>query len=303
MITTSKINTPKLFEKLLSFLPQHIENERKISIHKVLFLLNFVSNNGGFFAGGYVKDLKSILTVQQQEKMVPFDLYNIVIRLTPDEYSTKYSPDVDVFFESREQYEFCKKNFSFLEHKRSVANNADEFLLETKRIQFIDVIFGTPEEILNSFDLLASKVAMTNTTLYEDSRRQDFEDKGILHVDLWSSPHTISRMSKYSSRGYSHISDQTRQDLILMAQNYATLCKNNEVNNLSINKYAIHLFNVINVSKDDFSIQELLEFTPLNMPFSDKSYSTMNDFRDKVIEILMTKTQNNLKKKNELSNQ
>ena len=125
--------------------------------------------------------------------------------------------DIDIYFESQEDYDLAlsviqkktqDKNPSFF-HRFSTSS-AETFYTDINGIgvfQFIKKVFGSPQDIVDSFDLNKSKCIITNTVEFFD---KSFD--GELKIDFKNiNADTPRRLFKYEAKGYALENDETNK--------------------------------------------------------------------------------------------
>lgn len=121
--------------------------------------------------------------------------------------------DIDVFFESEaDQQEFQKslKN----KYEFYVTKNALSFIEEDTHVQMIILYYGTPSEVLGTFDLNKSRIGMTSDkTLYI---HETFDKHLYIDFDNFKSS-TPGRYLKYADKGFALNFDEMHRAINHMA--------------------------------------------------------------------------------------
>lgn len=258
-------------------------------------LCNDLSSYGGFIAGGFVRDLLNI-----RYKLFDFkneDVSRAVLSRLGYGLTTKFRAinkhDVDIFFESKEGCKaFCDEKLStYIDYDtvRSLADNALEFYINNKKVQIIDSRFGSPEDVISGFDLLPAKVAINNKTIFLDDRWKQYETNKCLHVDEWTSINTVNRVYKYLKRGYTSISQETKNNMLKIVDSYMKLSQQEKLNILHPKSLAYNLISIIESLGENFSAKDLMSYVPYNLPNPQVSYTKdeINGFRNAVMQRLL----------------
>lgn len=125
-------------------------------------------------------------------------------------YSKREISDYDFFLPTQRDWRNCFLQFHRIAKNRVLNGNIINFHLTTKAItytigadiiQLIRTVYGTPEEIINSFDLSVAKAAydlQTGQTVYGKNFHNDLKNN-IARVEKWDSNPcvTIARLRKY----------------------------------------------------------------------------------------------------------
>lgn len=85
-------------------------------------------------------------------------------------------------------------------HTPTAAGYAQEVVHDRCRYQFITKVNGAPEEILSSFDLTNSKVALTPDSILTAPEWRELEEKRTLGIDLWNKPNLLWRVWKWAKK-------------------------------------------------------------------------------------------------------
>lgn len=204
-------------------------------------VLKLVFNQGGWVAGGfarivahyYVLDNEDVFA--EDDELENNDLCRAVDRHldygTPcdikDPYRKFGKGDIDVFFEHQRQIDnFWRalqatglKNNCKLE--ASVSGAAQEISINNcVRLQVIERYKGPIEDQLRSFDIFNAMCAFNDKQLLFPEGWDALERELMLHVQNWTSPFIISRVTKWCYRhGYTKLSPKTATEIGDVAMN------------------------------------------------------------------------------------
>jgi hypothetical protein len=82
----------------------------------------------------------------------------------------------------------------------TAAGYAQEVVHDRCRYQFITKVNGTPEEVLDSFDLTNAKVALTPDAILTTPEWRELEEKRAIGIDVWSKPNLLWRVWKWARK-------------------------------------------------------------------------------------------------------
>jgi hypothetical protein len=155
-----------------------------VEFEKIRFLFPYIKGKGGFIAGGIFKDLF---------------------------HGNPYR-DIDMFFKNDISF---KMNMEYLTNKRLFKltyqnKNATGLKNDSKRINIdlVSRIFGSPEDILDSFDFTVSKFCLYEENrkikvLYHRSYFEDLTNKRLrFNHDTLQPISLLNRVLKYSKYGF-----------------------------------------------------------------------------------------------------
>jgi len=117
--------------------------------------------------------------------------------------------DIDIFFHDKESsYKAINSvesgPFRIDMSSTSPAGFAKEIIVNQCCFQLITKINGTPEEVLQSFDLANAKVALTNDGILVSKNWIELERLRHLGVDRWDKPNILWRVHKWVRRHAYH---------------------------------------------------------------------------------------------------
>lgn len=155
---------------------------------KEICLLAF--KHGGFIAGGLARwALTSSMTAKERFSYV------------------RNGGDIDLFFNTKQGWidfldELCNTEFikyaNLSPGKLAVdLKSGDINLSKMPTIQAIGCVFGTPQQVLSSFDFVNCMAAFDDKNLYYASNLLQLEKDKILGIVSWQSHSTLSRIKKY----------------------------------------------------------------------------------------------------------
>lgn len=171
------------------------------------FLDEYLQGHNGFIAGGCFKNILS------REKV----------------------KDIDIFFESKEDFDDAVVHFNSLVDEGKYEfkyRNAKVCAFQEKGspmwIELVESTFGTPEEILDRFDFTIAKFAYYKEKVYEDDEHYHWEYKLLYHKDFFEHLHqkrlvidkdipfpisTWERSYRYKGYGY-NLCRESKQKLL-----------------------------------------------------------------------------------------
>lgn len=141
---------------------------KPINFPMLSFLKKYLEGHRGFIAGGCFKNILS------REKI----------------------KDIDIFFESRDDFQEAVDYFNSIEGWQFVYRNEKACSFRetdgNMRIELIESIFGTPEFILDNFDFTVAKFAyfmQDMSEMHKDKQEKVYEPMIIYHKDFFEHLH------------------------------------------------------------------------------------------------------------------
>lgn len=134
--------------------------------------------------------------------------------------------DIDLFFESEQDYKRFLTNIVNVAEVRDLQESwgkrSMNFCLYTRKhewqrwmFQAVGCHFGTPEQILATFDLKNVQVAFNLHSAWYDIEVHGLEAANLLKINGWHSPLLLARVIKYTNKhGYAGLVDSQRQQFI-----------------------------------------------------------------------------------------
>ena len=189
---------------------------------------------GGFISGGFARKLARSLLIDRHESVHANETWHQTI----DWYSAcrnlnNYSPpwaatrhvdvrdptaryqwrggvgDIDIFFHT-EQRRFqatdainrcIEAGWKEIIHiGKSPAGFAEEYIVEKRPFQLVSKLYGTPEQIVDSFDFTNAKVWLDAEGIHYTDEWLELEKNNLLGIDQWDRPSLLWRVHKWTRK-------------------------------------------------------------------------------------------------------
>ena len=181
----------------------------KIELESNKHFQTFMKDYGGIFAGG------TAYAMFHGKRM-------------SDHLNDHNCADLDLYFRSKKEYEnaveyanqIIHANRNFRPHasvEKSITGLCHNFYTENIKIQLVGCVFGTPEEIVSSFDFKNLELYYfwdDKTSKYKCGSSKNTTDTNYLNVRHTNSPFLMHRVHKYISyRGFKGITENSRKHI------------------------------------------------------------------------------------------
>lgn len=164
-------------------------------------------SNGGYLAGGFLRRIINkgnvIELLEEPESDIDFFFYNQ--KACEDAFTWFQQSGAYIVPNTTTHGNILTPNsmtgFAFEGHRGVKLKNSPKFTARQK-FQFIYKSYGTPEEVLNRFDLANSKIATDGKNVWMVEDWEELENKKIVRVDNLAGKYLASRLSKYIGKEY-----------------------------------------------------------------------------------------------------
>lgn len=211
-----------IIKKDISWLLERVPDFKEFMDSHAIFF-----NNGGYLSGGFLRDC--LLTKSAQKAKA-----NLV----------KRNGDIDFFFQDQDACEKTAellrvtngfmmprvfnmpkvgKNTRINKKNKIVPNSSSgwafEFMsAEYVKYQLIYKNIGTPEEVLNRFDIANCKLAVDNANFWIEEEWESLEEKKLIRVDNYAGLYLLTRLAKYLTSEYDVFPEAKDELLIKMLE-------------------------------------------------------------------------------------
>lgn len=200
---------------VLKFIHNDDDSRQKNPLHsKIDAFLQRVFECNGFIAGGFAA---TVARIKNQTKTIKSSQY--VNDYSNLEYYLFYlKGDIDVYFPDQESLELAKNNIeNHFQQKFSSSLLGTAFNMRILfrynsglKLSLVQCQLGTPEEVIENFDITNAKVAITKDSIIMHNAWLFLEQNQILDVSNWNNKFEFYRIKKYLNKwNYLRMSKRT----------------------------------------------------------------------------------------------
>ena len=253
---------------------------------------SYYFNNNGYLAGGFLKraiNRGSVVgLLEEPESDIDFFFYNQ--KSCEDAYLYFYSLKGSFTNGPYNNKQALKPNsisgFAF-EGNGVVKISAGK--LPPQKFQFIYKNVGTPEEVLNRFDMANSKIATDGKSVWMVEDWEELENNKIVRVDNLAGKYLASRLKKYIGKDYSLHPTNYQEVIIKLLE----LLTDNENKPISAVQSLVGNKNVISNPSDVLLFHELLGETWQNTTPEDYEKGTLGQKEDFAAHVYIERMKEN----------
>lgn len=186
-------------------------NDKKVCNKDAIKFFELVISRKGYVSGGFARVLANQLLHKNKS-----DIFSIEGTLkkyiTPRSNVDFNNPlfrkggagDVDIFFKNKEHAmitkdsviselnpQYCRNTIAYFGYDIYYGNTC---------FQLITKINGTPEDVLNTFDISNAKVYLDEQGIHYSDEWKDLEEKRLLGIDISNKPNILWRVRKWLSK-------------------------------------------------------------------------------------------------------